>query len=74
MRSTESTTGSGSMPDSWITAAGGINAAASIGLEGSGTDINAETIMNLDPDVIICESEKVRDEFLTGAAYTGWPP
>lgn len=70
MRSTESTTGSGSMPDSWITAAGGINAAASIGLEGSGTDINAETIMNLDPDVIICESEKVRDEFLTGAAYT----
>lgn len=62
--------GSGSMPDSWITAVGGVNAAASIGLEGSGTDINAETIMNLDPDVIICESEKVRDEFLTGAAYT----
>lgn len=69
LRSTEKTTGAGSMPDSWITAAGGINVAASLGLSGSGVDVNVETIMNEDPSIIVCESEQVRDEILTGAAY-----
>lgn len=70
MRSTETTTGSNSMPDSWITAAGGINAAAAAGLQGSGVEINAETIMNIDPDIIICESEQVCDEFLNDAEFS----
>lgn len=69
MRSTESTTGANSMPDSWITAAGGINAAAEAGFDGSGAEINAETIMNIDPDIIICESQDVADQFLSDAAY-----
>ena len=70
MRSTESTTGANSMPDSWITAAGGINAAAEAGFDGSGAEINAETIMNIDPDIIICESQDVADQFLSDAAYS----
>ena len=70
MRSTESTTGANSMPDSWITAAGGINAAAEAGFDGSGAEINAETIMNIDPDIIICESQDVVDQFLSDAAYS----
>ena len=70
MRSTESTTGANSMPDSWITAAGGINAAAEAGFDGSGAEINAETIMNIDPDIIICESQDVADQFLNDAAYS----
>lgn len=69
LRSTEKTTGEGSMPDSWITAAGGVNVAASLGLSGSGVDINVETIMNENPAIIVCESEQVRDEILAGAAY-----
>ena len=70
MRSTETTTGTNSMADNWITAAGGINAAATIGLEGSGVDINAETIMNLNPDIIICENQDTVDSFLNEAAYS----
>lgn len=69
LRSTEKTTGEGSMPDSWITAAGGVNVAARLGLSGSGVDINVETIMNENPSIIICESEQVRDEIMGGAAY-----
>lgn len=70
MRSTESTTGADSMPDSWITAAGGINAAAEAGFTGSGTEINAETIMNINPDIIICENEDTANAFLTDPAFS----
>lgn len=69
LRSTENTTGAKSMPDNWITSAGGVNAAATLGLEGSRVDINVETIMNVNPAIIVCESEKVRDEILSGPAY-----
>lgn len=69
LRSTEKTAGSGSMPDNWITTAGGINSAAQMGISGSGADVNIESVLNMNPDIIVCESEKVRDEVLASAGY-----
>lgn len=67
---TTSTSGSNSMPDSWITAAGGVNAAAEMGLDGSRVEINTETILEADPDVIICENQDTVDEIMGGEAYS----
>ena len=69
LRSTEKTTGAGSMPDSWITSAGGVNVAAELGITGSGADINAEVILREDPDIIVCENEKTANALKTDAAY-----
>ena len=69
LRSTEKTTGAGSMPDSWITSVGGVNVAAELGIMGSGADINAEVILREDPDIIVCENGKTASALKTDAAY-----
>ena len=67
---TTSTSGSNSMPDSWITAAGGVNAAAEMGLDGSRVEIGTETILEADPDIIICENQDTVNEIMGGEAYS----
>lgn len=71
LRSTTKTVGAGTMPDSWITAAGGINAAAKLGLTGAaGSDISGETILSSNPDIIVCESAKVKGDLLADPQFS----
>jgi iron complex transport system substrate-binding protein len=53
--------------DTWITAAGGINAAAPY-VEGNGKTITMEQLLVIDPDIIIIgnqESAKIKDQLMT---------
>lgn len=57
LRGIDSACGANSMPNNWISMAGGIDVVAEdLGLEGSRVEINIESIMACDPDVIVCES------------------
>lgn len=69
LRSTTRTTGAGSMPESWITAAGGINVGTELGLSGSGADVTTETILAADPDIIVCEKQEDAAEILSNSVY-----
>lgn len=64
------TSGSGSMADSWITTAGCVNVAAEMGLSGARAEANVEAIFAADPEIIVCESQKVCDELLADAAWS----
>lgn len=59
--------GTNTIVDEWITAAGAVNAYTE---EGSG-EISAETIISLDPDVIVVNSEETYEEFMTSDTYAG---
>ena len=62
--------GINSMPNNWITAAGGINIGAEAGIEAYSAEMTAEELLNYNPDIIFCESPQTV-EFLSADAYKG---
>lgn len=70
LRSIDSTCGSNSMPDNWICAAGGVNVAAELGIEGSRGEISAEAVMAADPDIIVCESPAATADVFASKAFS----
>lgn len=56
------TEGSGSITNSWMEAGGGINVATENGIEGTFIDIDAETLLGWDPDIIILRDAEYYDE------------
>lgn len=70
LRSIDRSCGSGSMPDNWITTAGGVNVIAELGMEGSGCEVNIEVIMDADPDIVVCESPATYEEVMGSDALS----
>jgi iron complex transport system substrate-binding protein len=68
LRGIDSTCGADSMPDNWITAVGGVNVAAELGLSGSRVAIDIEAIMDADPDCIVCESPAAYEDLMANEA------
>jgi len=61
-----STEGKGTLVQSWIEAAGGRNIAADSGFEGMGNNnvVPMEQILRWNPQVVVCMTEKIRQEIL----------
>ena len=71
LRSETRACGEKSMPDSWITAAGGRNVGIEMGLSGAGGgEVTAEAILEADPDIIICEKADCADALKSDAKYS----
>ena len=58
------TEGSGSITNSWMEAAGGINVATENGIEGTFVDIDAESLLSWDPDIIILRDAEYYAELM----------
>ncbi len=70
LRSIDRSCGANSMPDHWITTAGGVNVIAELGLEGSSCEVNIEVVMDADPDIVICESPSTYEEVVGSDALS----
>ena len=58
------TEGQDTIVDSWIQDAGGTNMATYGGVEGTFKDIKVEDLINWDPEVVVCCSEKIKQDFM----------
>ena len=70
VRSNGTVCGVNSMPNNWITAAGGVNMGALAGFEQYSAEMPAEDIIGYDPDIVFCESPAAL-EFINGDSYKG---
>ncbi|MBR5382086.1 MAG: ABC transporter substrate-binding protein, partial [Oscillospiraceae bacterium] len=70
VRSNGTVCGLNSMPNNWITAAGGVNVGALAGFEQYSAEMSPEELIGYDPALIFCESPKAV-EFLSQDAYKG---
>ena len=68
MRGNGAVCGPNSMPQKWITAAGGINIGELAGIEAYAAEMTSEELLNYNPDIIFCESKQTL-EFLAGDEY-----
>lgn len=68
MRGNGAVCGPNSMPQKWITAAGGINIGELAGIEAYAAEMTSEELLNYNPDIIFCESKQTL-EFLSGDEY-----
>ena len=68
LRSNGAVCGVNSMPNNWITAAGGVNIGALAGFPQYAAEMSAEDLIMYDPDIIFCESAQTL-EFLDNDAY-----
>lgn len=64
MRSNGAVCGVNSMPNNWITAAGGINMGALADFTAYAQELTAEEILGYDPDIIFCESANTLEYLL----------
>ncbi len=70
MRSETTVVATGGMPEMWIESIGGINIAKDVlGLTGVRAEINIETLLAQNPDVIVCERTELAETLLSDPQY-----